>query len=75
MKLVIHYLLFSAVHLIRAFKEQLKVAKVSPFLKHGNIGEIGNYRPISVIRIFSKILGRIMYMMKFDIIRKRVHSL
>ena len=30
------------------FPEQLKIAKVSPILKVGNIEEIGNHRPISV---------------------------
>ena len=43
------------------FPEQLKVAKVSPILKVGNIEEIRNYRPISVLPIFSKVLERIMY--------------
>ena len=38
------------------FPEQLKVAKVSPIFKVGNIEEIGNYRPISVLPIFSKVL-------------------
>ena len=38
------------------FLEQLKVAKVSPIFKVGNIEEIGNYRPISVLPIFSKVL-------------------
>ena len=36
------------------FPEPLKVAKVSPIFKAGNIGEVGNYRPISVLPIFSK---------------------
>ena len=43
------------------FPEQLKVAKVYPFFKVGNIEEIGNYRPISVLPILSKVLERIMY--------------
>ena len=43
------------------FPEQLKVAKVPPIFKVGNIEEIGNYRPISVLSIFSKVLERIMY--------------
>ena len=34
--------------------EQLKVAKVSPIFKVGNIEEVGNYRPLSVLFIFSK---------------------
>ena len=43
------------------FPEQLKVAKVSPIFKVGNIEEIGSYRPVSVLPIFSKVLERIMY--------------
>ena len=41
--------------------EQLKFAKVSLIIKVGNIEEIGNYRPISVLPTFSKVLERIMY--------------
>ena len=43
------------------FPEQLNVAKVSPIFKVGSIEEIGNYRPISVLPLFSKVLERIMY--------------
>ena len=43
------------------FRQQLKVAKVSPSFKVGNIEEIGNYRPISVLPIFSRVFQRIMY--------------
>ena len=44
------------------FPEQLKVAKVSPIFKVGDIEERGNYRPISVFPIFSKVLERITVM-------------
>ena len=44
------------------FPEQLKVAKVSPIFKVGNIEERGNYRPISVFPIFSKVLDGITVM-------------
>ena len=43
------------------FPEQLKVANVSSIFKVGNIEEMGNYRPISVLPIFSKVLERITY--------------
>ena len=43
------------------FPEQLQVAKVSPSFEVGNIEEIGNYRSISVLPIFWKVLERIMY--------------
>ena len=43
------------------FPEQFKVAKDSTILKVGNIEEVGNYRQIPVLLMFSKVLERIMY--------------
>ena len=43
------------------FSEKLKIARVTPILKADDVNEIGNYRPISVLPCFSKILERIMY--------------
>ena len=48
----ISYPLFTTFH----SSEQLKVAKVSPIFKAGNIEEVENYRPISVLPISSKVL-------------------
>ena len=39
----------------------LKIARVTPFFKGGDPGNISNYRPISVLPFFSKILERIIY--------------
>ena len=43
------------------FPEPLKVVKVSSIFKVGSIEEIGNYQPILVFPIFSKVLERILY--------------
>ena len=43
------------------FPEQLKVAKAFTILKVGNIEEVGNYRQIPVLLMYSKVLERIMY--------------
>ena len=43
------------------FPEQLKTEKVSPNFKVGNVEEVGNSRPISILPIFSKVSERIMY--------------
>ncbi len=39
----------------------LKVAKVIPIFKSGDVHTIGNYRPISILPCFSKILERLVY--------------
>ena len=44
-----------------SFPDELKVAKVTPVFKADNVNELGNYRPISVLPCFSKIIERIMY--------------
>ena len=43
------------------FPDKLKIAKVSPIFKNGEKDRLTNYRPISVLPCFSKILERIMY--------------
>ena len=43
------------------FPDALKIAKVMGAFKAGDENEFGNYRPISVLPCFSKILERIMY--------------
>ena len=55
------FMIFHGPFNVDIFPEQLKVAKVSPIFKVSKIEEIGNYRPISVLPIFSKVLERIMY--------------
>ena len=40
--------------------DDLKIARVTPVFKAGNENEVGDYRPISILSWFSKILERIM---------------
>ena len=54
------------------FPEQLQVAKVSPSFKVGNIEEIGNYRPISVLPIFFKVSERTMYKRTYQYFKENV---
>ena len=37
------------------------MAKVIPFYKNGDTNSYGNYRPISVLSCFSKVLERVVY--------------
>ena len=43
------------------FPEELKLAKVTPVFRSGKNELLTNYRPVSVLRCFSKTLERIMY--------------
>ena len=41
--------------------DQMKIARVVPLFKTGEISVFTNYRPVSVLPAFSKILERIVY--------------
>ena len=43
------------------FPDKLKIARVTPVFKSGDKCELSNYRPISVLPCFSKILEKIVY--------------
>jgi hypothetical protein len=43
------------------FPNEMKLAKVIPIYKNGDVMEINNYRPVSVLSSFSKILEKLMY--------------
>ena len=53
-----------------AFPEKLKLAKVTSIFKSGKIELLTNYRPISVLPCFSKILERIMYNRLYEYLTK-----
>ena len=43
------------------FPEKLKLAKVIPMFKSGDKQNISNYRPISILSLFSKVFEKTMY--------------
>lgn len=43
------------------FPEPFKFAMVVPVYKKGNICDLSNYRPISILSVFSKVLEKLMY--------------
>ena len=43
------------------FPDNLKIARITPIFKSGNEEFVNNYRPISVLPCFSKVLERVMY--------------
>lgn len=44
------------------FPDALKIGKVSPILKSGNKFDCNNYRPITVLTIFSKVFETVIYL-------------
>ena len=43
------------------FPEMLKIAKIIPIFKGENPTDPNNYRPISLLSIFDKLLKKVMY--------------
>ena len=43
------------------FPDELKIARITPLFKNGSDSDLGNYRPISVLSCFSKILEKIIH--------------
>ena len=56
---LVHICTLSLIHGV--FPNELKIAKVIPLYKGGNARLFVNYRPVSVLSIFSKIYERLMY--------------
>ena len=43
------------------FPQNMKISRVTPIHKKGKHNDVNNYRPISVLSIFSKILEKCIY--------------
>ena len=76
MKQNIHALIKPLTYLINCsinkgiFPDELKTAKVIPIYKSGDKTSIENYRPISVLSVFSKVFEKIMYNHLINFINK-----
>jgi hypothetical protein len=53
--------IFNKVLLTGVFPDRLKYSEVQPLFKKGEKNEITNYRPISLLPSFSKIIEKIIY--------------
>lgn len=66
-KQVIPYIVKPLTHLCNIsfntgiFPDKLKIAKVKPIFKKGDPSHFENYRPISLLSVFSKIIERLMF--------------
>ena len=62
-----HLYLLPLVHLLNLslsqgfFPDSMKIAKIIPIYKAGDVTNIGNYRPVSVLPLFSKIFESVMH--------------
>ena len=52
------------------FPSALKTSKILPIHKGDSVFEMSNYRPISLLPIFSKILEKLMYARVIDFIKR-----
>ena len=50
--------------------DDMKVARITPIHKKGKIDDVNNYRPVSVLNIFSKILERCIYKRLLNFVNK-----
>ena len=51
------------------FPEELKISKVIPIFKSGSSEDINNYRPISLLSIFDKIIEKLMHKRLYDFLQ------
>ena len=52
------------------FPNSMKIAKIIPLFKKGDKLDVGNYRPISLLSSFSKVLERIIYIRMMSFLKK-----
>ena len=52
------------------FPETLKVAKVLPLHKGGSSQELNNFRPISLLSIFDKIIEKLMHKRLYEFLEQ-----
>ena len=48
------------------FPDSLKIARITPLFKEGDKTDVNNYRPISVLPIFSKIFEKVVYKQLYE---------
>jgi len=55
---------------IGIFPDSMKIAKVIPIFKNGDTHSFSNYRPISLLSQFSKILEKLFEIRLYSFIKK-----
>ena len=62
--------IFNKVLSMGVFPERLKFSEVKPLFKNGLKTELSNYRPISLLTVFSKIIEKIIYKRLYNYLLK-----
>ena len=57
------------------FPNELKIAKVIPLFKGGESKYLINYRPVSVLPVFSKVLERLMYDRIMEFVKENFYNM
>lgn len=76
LKFVVPYISEPLLHIVNlsfttgVVPREIKIAKVVPIFKSGDASLFCNYRPISLLSIFSKVFERLMYFQLIDYIEK-----
>ena len=52
------------------FPKELKIAKVLPLFKSGDVSKFNNYRPVSVLPVMSKVFEKVFYSRLIDFLKK-----
>jgi hypothetical protein len=56
------------------FPERFKIAQVTPLHKRGDVGIMGNYRPISLLCEFLKLLEKLSFLTRNTILTEAQHG-
>ena len=52
------------------FPDSLKIARIIPIHKKGDLNDINNYRPIAILPFFSKIIEKCIYSRLLDFLNR-----
>ena len=61
---------YTSVGLLIVYPDALKISKVIPIHKGGSTEEINNYRPISLLSIFDKIIEKLMHKRMYEFLQE-----